>query len=142
MQQAPMRYDPQTGRAKPIITNAAHYRDIYSNTQWCFDPWTREYRDKQRYTDFSGLTIIEPSAEPDSKHLDEVRRVTDLCSYLSRCAVFARLLDVDTLLVKLKPLGSSADFWRYLRLDDAFDRAEFDALVASAKPITFDESEI
>lgn len=141
MQQAPMKFDPHTGRAKPLITNAAHYRDRYDNVQWCFDPWTRAYRDKQRYTDFSGLTIIEPSDEPDAKHLAEVRRVTDMCQYLSRCAIFARLLDVDTLLVKVKQLGDR-DYWRYLRLDDAFDRAEFDALVASAKPVTFDESEI
>ena len=142
MQQAPMKFDPHTGRANPTITNAAHYRDVHSNVQWCFDPWTREYRDKQRYTDFSGLTIIEPGAEPDKQHLTEVRRVSDLCAYLNRCAVFARLLDVDTLLVKVKQLGDPADYWRYLRLDDAFDCAEFDALVSAAKPIVFDESEI
>lgn len=141
MQQAPMRYDPETGRANPLITNAAHYRDIYSNTQWCFDPWTREYRDKLRYTDYTGLTVVEPGAEPDAKHLVEVRRVADLCAYLNRCAIFARLIDVDTLLVKVKQLGDS-DYWRYLRLDAAFDRAEFDAILAAAKPLVFDESEI
>lgn len=140
MQQAPLKYDPATGRANPLITNAAHYRDKL-NDQWCYNPWTREFRHAARYHDFQGLTLVETGAEPDPLHLAEVLRIADLCAFLGRCQHPAQLLDVDTLLVKIGKLGNG-DYTRYLRLTDVHDRADFDALVSAARPLVFDDSEI
>lgn len=140
MQQAPMKFDPYTGRANPTITNAAHYRDKF-NLQWCYDPWTRAFRYDARHHDFVGITIVEPGAEPDSQHLAELQRIAGLCAYLQRCEYFALVLDVDALTIKVCHI-TDREFWRYLRLTNEDDRAEFDALVAAARPLVFDESEI
>ena len=64
MQEALMKYSPDTGEERPYPSNAKQWREYHGRVAWLYNPWTGEQRDLLDIgSDVYGELIVPPSVK-------------------------------------------------------------------------------